>query len=431
MPLSKINVPLDTPVTAGQSNNNYYGEVAKIQELAANLNRTTTGQTTWTSDTSGVSYNTANYSSQSTIYNKGETGLLNLLIYLYGTDPSLQAKRFIMTADDWNEVNDILTSYGDGALAVAKASKIATNAAIGSSTQPVYVTSNGTVTPCTSYANATVGYANEATTASKLGSTDVGSNTTPIWIDDGVAKACTAVAAATATTATTATKLGSANLGTSTKPIYLVGGVPTECADFSASTAASAGTANTLTNARNLKVDLASSTAAAFNGSADVLNIGVSSVLPRANGGTGTDTAQGSATKPVYLGSSGIAPCTYSLSATVNSGTTNKLAYYSGTNAVSAASGAGNATQPIYLNEGVPTACTNTIAAGTAAGTAGKLAYYSGANQISVYNATKGANNRIMYLNAGVPTDGMKITSGTSYPSNPTNGDVHIMISQE
>ena len=431
MPLSKINVPLDTPVTAGQSNNNYYGEVAKIQELAANLNRTTTGQTTWTSESSGITYNTSSYSSQSTIYNKGETGLLNLLIYLYGTDPSLQAKRFIMTADDWNEVNDILTSYGDGALAVAKASKIATNAAIGSSTQPVYVTSNGTVTACTSYANATVGYANEATTASKLGSTDVGSNTTPIWIDDGVAKACTAVAAATATTATTATKLGSTNLGTSTKPIYLVGGVPTECTDFSASSAASAGTANTLATARNLKVDLASNVAASFNGSADVLNIGVSSVLPRANGGTGTDTAQGSATKPVYLGSSGIAPCTYSLSATVNSGTASKIAYYSGTNAVSALSGTtGSATQPIYLNAGVPTACTNTIAAGTSAGTSGKLAYYSGANQIGSYTSTVGASNRMVYLNAGVPTAGIKVSYGSTLPSSGmVAGDVFIKTS--
>ena len=430
MPLSKINVPLDTPVTAGQSNNNYYGEVAKIQELAANLNRTATGQTAWTSDTSGVTYNTANYSSQSTIYNKGETGLLNLLIYLYGEDPSAQAKRFIMTADDWNEVNNILTSYGDGSLAVAKASKIDTNAAIGSSTQPVYVTSNGTITPCTSYANATVGYANEATTASKLGSTDVGSTTNPIWIDDGVAKACTAVAAATATTATTATKLGSANLGTSTKPIYLVGGVPTECTDFSASSAASAGTANTLATARNLRVDLASNVAASFNGSADVLNIGVSSVLPRANGGTGTDTAQGSATKPVYLGSSGIAPCTYSLSATVNSGTASKLAYYSGTNAVSALSGTvGSATKPIWLNAGGISECTNTLSANVNAGTGGRLAYYNDSNVIASYNTTVGGRQQIVYLSQGMPTAGIKITYGSTLPSSGMSaGDVFVKI---
>lgn len=428
MPLSKINVPLDTPVQAGQSNNNYYGEVAKIQALAANLNRTTTGQVTWTSDTSGITYNTANYSSQSTINNKGETGLLNLLIYLYGTDASSQ-KRFIMTADDWNEINDILVGYGDGTLAVSKASKISTQSAIGSANQPVYVASTGVITPCVAYSNASVGYATEA---GKIGSTDVGSNTTPVWIDDGVPKACTAVAADTAvnaTNATTASKLGTSTVGSSTKPIYLVNGVANECVDFSSATVSSAGTASALATPRDLKVDLASTQAVSFDGTDDAVTIGVSSVLPRANGGTGTDTAQGSATRPVYLGSSGIAPCTYSLNATVSAGAANKLAYYSDINAVSAAGDAGSAIQPIYLNAGVPTACTNTIAASTAAGSTGKLAYYSGANQISSYGTTVGANNRIVYFNAGVPTAGIRVSYGSTLPSSGmAAGDLFIKI---
>ena len=49
---------------------------------------------------------------------------------------------------------------------------------------------------------------------------------------------------------------------------------------------------------------------------------------------------------------------TYSLKATVNSGTASKLAYYSGANAISAySSTVGSSVLPIYLNAGVPTAC--------------------------------------------------------------------------
>lgn len=42
-----------------------------------------------------------------------------------------------------------------------------------------------------------------------------------------------------------------------------------------------------LKTARNLKVNLASTDSASFDGSADVMNIGVSDVLPTTNGGTG------------------------------------------------------------------------------------------------------------------------------------------------
>lgn len=69
--------------------------------------------------------------------------------------------------------------------------------------------------------------------------------------------------------------------------------------------------------------------------------------------------ALGSATKGVYLsGTNTFAAMTYSLNATVNSGTANKLAYYSGANAISAySSTVGSSVLPMYLNAGVPTAC--------------------------------------------------------------------------
>lgn len=83
------------------------------------------------------------------------------------------------------------------------ATKIGTDAndghpAIGSSTQPVYVNSNGVVTACTSYANASVASAASATNATyatKIGSSSahpgIGSSTTPVYVDsDGVITAC-------------------------------------------------------------------------------------------------------------------------------------------------------------------------------------------------------------------------------------------------
>ena len=76
-----------------------------------------------------------------------------------------------------------------------------TFAAIGGATTPVYVNASGIVTACTTYANASVNHAStadsatsagSATTASKLGSADVGSATQPIYLDDGTPKAATA-----------------------------------------------------------------------------------------------------------------------------------------------------------------------------------------------------------------------------------------------
>lgn len=69
--------------------------------------------------------------------------------------------------------------------------------------------------------------------------------------------------------------------------------------------------------------------------------------------------AKGSSTKGVYLSAANtFSEMTYSLSATVNSGTSSKLAYYSGTNAISAyTSNCGDSYKPIYLSGGVPIEC--------------------------------------------------------------------------
>ena len=60
-----------------------------------------------------------------------------------------------------------------------------------------------------------------------------------------------------------------------------------------AATATSAGQADKLTNARKLRTNLASTSEATFNGTADQLNIPVTGVLPVANGGTGAANLNG------------------------------------------------------------------------------------------------------------------------------------------
>lgn len=60
------------------SSNNLTNEYTKYQELYNKLSRTTTGQTSYTSTSSNQTYNTIDYPSDATVYNKGEDGLLNL-----------------------------------------------------------------------------------------------------------------------------------------------------------------------------------------------------------------------------------------------------------------------------------------------------------------------------------------------------------------
>ena len=70
----------------------------------------------------------------------------------------------------------------------------------------------------------------------------------------------------------------------------------------------------------------------------------------------------GSSTQGVYVTSGTVKAMTYKLNATVNSGSSGKLAYYSGTNSIDDyTSTKGSSSTPIYLNAGVPTACSGVI----------------------------------------------------------------------
>lgn len=101
---TKINTPCST-VGGVPNANNKTDELLKINALAKKTNRSNTGQVSYTSETSGTIYRTADYPNIANIYNKGETGIYNLLIRLYGGDNG-----FIITPDDYNNIEKELSS---------------------------------------------------------------------------------------------------------------------------------------------------------------------------------------------------------------------------------------------------------------------------------------------------------------------------------
>lgn len=100
----KINTKIDLPMaTTGvfPTENNLIGEYNKINELMYKTNRSNVGQISWESPTSGILYRTVSSEQNPNVYNKGETGLYNLLLGIYGGDNG-----FILTADDYNKIKD-------------------------------------------------------------------------------------------------------------------------------------------------------------------------------------------------------------------------------------------------------------------------------------------------------------------------------------
>lgn len=70
----------------------------------------------------------------------------------------------------------------------------------------------------------------------------------------------------------------------------------------------------------------------------------------------------GASNRGVYVTNGTVTAMTYYLNATVNSGSSGKLAYYSGTNSIDDyTSTKGSSSTPIYLNAGVPTACSGVM----------------------------------------------------------------------
>lgn len=121
----------------------------------------------------------------------------------------------------------------------------------------------------------------------------------------------------------------------------------------------------------------------------------------------------GASNRGVYVTNGTVTAMTYYLNATVNSGASGKLAYYSGTNSIDDyTSTVGSSGTPIYLSSGVPTACTGVMVKYWASYT---ISNYSGT---SVTYSKNGGNYN--FVTSTSRRDTGRYTIGTVYPSGQT-----------
>lgn len=121
----------------------------------------------------------------------------------------------------------------------------------------------------------------------------------------------------------------------------------------------------------------------------------------------------GASNRGVYVTNGTVTAMTYYLNATINSGASGKLAYYSGTNSIDDyTSTVGSSGTPIYLSSGVPTACTGVMVKYWASYT---INNYSGT---SVTYSKKGGNYNFVTSTSRRNTG--RYTIGTVYPSGQT-----------
>lgn len=121
----------------------------------------------------------------------------------------------------------------------------------------------------------------------------------------------------------------------------------------------------------------------------------------------------GASNRGVYVTNGTVTAMTYYLNATVNSGASGKLAYYSGTNSIDDyTSTVGSSGTPIYLSRGVPTACTGVTVKYWASYT---INNYSGT---SVTYSKNGGNYN--FVTSTSRRDTGRYTIGTVYPSGQT-----------
>lgn len=150
-------------------------------------------------------------------------------------------------------------------------------------------------------------------------------------------------------------------VGATNKPIYINAGVPSACSD-----------------------DIGSASKPIYSDG------GVLKACSSTVGGTAN---------PVYLNAGDITAC----SSTV--GSTTKPVYLDAGTITACSSTVGATNRPIYSNAGTLTNCTYYLKATLNAGSAAsRLAYYSGTTAVSSYNSTTGSSSLPIYLNAGVPT---------------------------
>ena len=122
----------------------------------------------------------------------------------------------------------------------------------------------------------------------------------------------------------------------------------------------------------------------------------------------------GASNRGVYVTNGTVTAMTYYLNATINSGASGKLAYYSGTNSIDDyTSTVGSSGTPIYLSSGVPTACTGVMVKYWASYTINN--YYG---WTSVTYSKNGGNYN--FVTSTSRRDTGRYTIGTVYPSGQT-----------
>ena len=252
---TKQNVPIST-TSPFPNSNNYSAEIAKINSLVSDPNRSNSGDIQWESTSSGEVYNTADneYSNVPNVSGKGETGLYNLLIYKYGE----LNNGWILTGDNYNAITEIVDNIVSGSQSVGN-----------------------------------------ALVANKLGTSTVGSANNPIYLSAGVPTVVTSIPSSTDSGYAAAIGTSSSHpaIGSASQPVYVnSSGVVTAATSYAN---ASVGSAAKLTTARNLQTNLASTSSASFDGSGNA-SIGVTGTLPVSNGGTGATSV---AANKIFAGS--------------------------------------------------------------------------------------------------------------------------------
>lgn len=121
----------------------------------------------------------------------------------------------------------------------------------------------------------------------------------------------------------------------------------------------------------------------------------------------------GASNRGVYVTNGTVTAMTYYLNATINSGASGKLAYYSGTNSIDDyTSTVGSSGTPIYLSSGVPTACTGVMVKYWASYT------INNCSGTSVTYSKNGGNYN--FVTSTSRRDTGRYTIGTVYPSGQT-----------
>ena len=261
---------------------------------------------------------------------------------------------------------------------------------------------------------------------------NAGSGTNPVYTSGGSVVASTSTVGSNASntfkpvylnsgTITAVSQTVGANTANALKPVYANAGTITALSNSSGGTAkpvyVDAGAIKPISDTVGANTP---NTTTAANGTAKPVYLNAGTI-------TALSATAGSATNPVYLNAGTITKTTYGLNATVNSGTANKLAYYSGANAIddytsTVGANTANAAVPMYLNAGVPTAISV-----TSGGTAKPV--YLNAGKIAPISDTVGqvgnttTASKPVYLNSGtitvcanaIPVDQV-VSSSTYYP---------------